>query len=132
MKYSDKLKDPRWQKKRLEIFNRDGWRCLICEESEQTLHIHHVFYNKNEEPWDTPSGFLITVCEECHTNNSCGINCDDCKEYGVNCFGNEAGTNGIRPLISSLLESVYKINTKHNSLLDKFCKARTLISLGGE
>ena len=25
MSYSDKLKDPRWQRKRLEIFERDNW-----------------------------------------------------------------------------------------------------------
>jgi len=24
--YSEKLKDPRWQKKRLEVFQRDGFR----------------------------------------------------------------------------------------------------------
>jgi hypothetical protein len=28
-KYSDKLKDPRWQKKRLQIMERDNWCCLV-------------------------------------------------------------------------------------------------------
>jgi hypothetical protein len=37
MKYSDKLKDPRWQKKRLEVFERDGWCCQCCGDSESPL-----------------------------------------------------------------------------------------------
>lgn len=28
--YAKKLMDPRWQKKRLEIFKRDGWKCQNC------------------------------------------------------------------------------------------------------
>ena len=30
MGYSEKLKDPRWQKKRLEILERDNFRCQYC------------------------------------------------------------------------------------------------------
>ncbi len=28
MTYAEQLKDPRWQKRRLEILQRDEWRCL--------------------------------------------------------------------------------------------------------
>jgi len=28
--YSKKLKDPRWQKKRLKIFKSDKFKCKIC------------------------------------------------------------------------------------------------------
>ena len=65
--YSEKLKDPRWQKKRLEILNRDGFACNICGGTEDTLHVHHAFYSKGKDPWDYPDSILTTLCEDCHT-----------------------------------------------------------------
>jgi len=66
MKYADKLKDPRWQRKRLEILSRDEFKCVWCGNGKQTLHIHHHFYNPNGNPWDVPDCELITLCEDCH------------------------------------------------------------------
>ena len=66
LSYSEKLKDPRWQKKRLQIFERDKWKCQNCGESDDTLHVHHLSYKKNIDPWDYPSTLLITLCEKCH------------------------------------------------------------------
>lgn len=65
MKYKDKLKDPRWQKKRLEILERDNWACQICGDEESTLVVHHFKYS-NCEPWDIDNEYLITYCEDCH------------------------------------------------------------------
>lgn len=62
--YSEKLKDPRWQKKRLEIFNRDNFTCRFCGETEETLNVHHLNYAN--EPWDVPNDQLLTLCENCH------------------------------------------------------------------
>ncbi len=42
MKYSEKLKDPRWQKKRLEIFQRDEFHCQQCGDGENTLCVHYL------------------------------------------------------------------------------------------
>lgn len=64
--YLDKLKDPRWQKKRLEILERDEWFCQICGNNESTLHVHHRVYIKDKEPWDYPDEYLVTLCEDCH------------------------------------------------------------------
>jgi hypothetical protein len=64
MKYSDKLKDPRWQKKRLEVFQRDEFKCVGCGDKETTLHVHHRKYKG--EPWDAPMDHLETLCEDCH------------------------------------------------------------------
>lgn len=66
MTYSEKLKDPRWQRKRLEILNRDGFTCCHCGDTESTLNIHHHYYEKKKMPWDYPDGALITLCEHCH------------------------------------------------------------------
>jgi hypothetical protein len=64
--YSDKLKDPRWQKKRLEIFQRDDWQCQLCFSREHTLVVHHRWYESGYEPWDYPDDCLVTLCENCH------------------------------------------------------------------
>ncbi len=63
--YSEKFKDPRWQKKRLEIFERDGWRCVGCGNDKETLHVHHKWYDQ-KEPWEYPDKCLVTLCEHCH------------------------------------------------------------------
>jgi hypothetical protein len=64
--YKQKLKDPRWQKVRLQILERDGWACKICGNNQQTLHVHHNKYLKKTDPWDHPSLLLATLCEDCH------------------------------------------------------------------
>ena len=66
--YSDKLKDPRWQKKRLEVLNRDNWTCQMCGNTKETLHVHHKYYEKGCEIWDDENdGGLVTLCASCHT-----------------------------------------------------------------
>jgi len=64
MKYSEKLRDPRWQKKRLEVMNRDSFTCLACGDSKSTLNVHHKYYSGN--PWDAEMDGLETLCEWCH------------------------------------------------------------------
>ena len=65
--YSKLLLDPRWQKKRLEILNRDDFTCQSCFDNEDTLHVHHCFYKKGQDPWDYPDTSLITLCKDCHS-----------------------------------------------------------------
>lgn len=65
-KYIEKLKDPRWQKKRLEVLNRDEWCCQHCYDNESTLCVHHKKYLPGKEPWDYPLEYFITLCESCH------------------------------------------------------------------
>lgn len=62
--YSEKLKHPKWQKKRLQVLNRDKFTCQECGDKESTLHVHHIAYHTN--PWDTPLNLLITLCANCH------------------------------------------------------------------
>ena len=66
MNYSDLLLNPRWQKKRLEILNRDNWTCQLCKDTEETLHVHHKLYTSFQEPWNIDNDFLITYCSTCH------------------------------------------------------------------
>lgn len=64
MTYYEKLKDPRWQKKRLEILERDFFTCQNCCSPVKELHVHHFKYGKN--PWDIDNKYLITFCKDCH------------------------------------------------------------------
>jgi len=64
--YYEKLKDPRWQKKRLEVFQRDDFCCQLCFSDENTLTVHHRYYDKDLEPWEYPLEALVTLCQDCH------------------------------------------------------------------
>ena len=66
IKYSEKLKDPRWQKVRLKILERDEWACQQCFDSSTSLVVHHLYYEQDKEPWDYPDAAFITLCERCH------------------------------------------------------------------
>ena len=70
--YVRKLKGPRWQKKRLEILNRDNFTCRLCNDTESTLHVHHKRYSAGE-PWDIPNSALVTLCESCHEAESIAL-----------------------------------------------------------
>lgn len=63
--YNEKLKDPRWQKRRLKIFERDNWTCQLCSRTDLELHVHHL-YRTTEEPWEEPDLHLLTLCKLCH------------------------------------------------------------------
>jgi 5-methylcytosine-specific restriction endonuclease McrA len=66
MTYAEKLKDPRWQKKRLEVMERDQWKCKKCNCSKSTLQVHHKTYEYGIDPWDYQDINFITLCENCH------------------------------------------------------------------
>ena len=63
-KYSEKLRSPKWQKKRLEILSRDNFTCQYCKDAETELQIHHLEYSG--EPWQVENDKLITLCKNCH------------------------------------------------------------------
>ena len=64
--YTDQLKDPRWQRKRLEVMQRADFSCEDCYSTDETLHIHHTYYEKGLLPWEYPDQSLRCLCEECH------------------------------------------------------------------
>ncbi len=66
-KYLEQYKDPRWQKLRLKIFERDKWTCRNCGNNEETLQLHHKCYYKDKNIWEYPEEELITLCEYCHS-----------------------------------------------------------------
>lgn len=66
MDYSELLRHPFWQKRRLEILQRDKFACRECTDKLSNLQIHHLYYIKDALPWEYPDEALITVCDLCH------------------------------------------------------------------
>jgi hypothetical protein len=66
MSYYEKLRDPRWQEKRLEIMKRAGFRCENCGNDKKTLHVHHGYYERGLDPWEYDNDTLWCLCEDCH------------------------------------------------------------------
>jgi hypothetical protein len=64
--YSELLKDPRWQKKRLKVLEYAQWRCQFCGSKDRTLHVHHSYYTRGKMPWQYPEGSLVALCDSCH------------------------------------------------------------------
>jgi len=66
MSYSDDLKNPLWQRKRLEIMDRDQFQCQCCFNKTRTLTVHHKWYKSELKPWEYEDDCYITMCELCH------------------------------------------------------------------
>lgn len=61
-----KYKDPRWQRKRLEVMEESDFKCENCGVNDKTLNVHHKSYKKNHAPWEYESYELECLCEDCH------------------------------------------------------------------
>lgn len=66
MTYSEQIESPHWQRKRLEILNRDNFTCVICQDKESKLHVHHGVYLKGLKAWEYEDKYLHTLCKSCH------------------------------------------------------------------
>ena len=66
MTYQEQIKHPKWQKKRLEILERDGFKCRVCKSEERQLHVHHLYYVPKMLTWEYDNEGLVTVCDEHH------------------------------------------------------------------
>jgi hypothetical protein len=101
--YSDKLKDPRWQKKRLEILQRDGWKCLGCGEDKKTLNVHHLMYIEDKEPWEYEDRYYMTLCDECHSMSHLNITTHTTREsFDIDKFVNFIEPVWIRKYVSDI------------------------------
>jgi hypothetical protein len=64
--FFEQYKSPEWQKKRLEILQRDEFTCQVCGDKESQLNVHHRIYFKDTKVWAYDNHLLITLCELCH------------------------------------------------------------------
>lgn len=132
MTYQEQLKDPRWQKKRLEIMERDEWTCQMCGDTEATLTVHHKSYKFDggfADIWDYDGGYLITLCETCHSDEEGKLTLLQDKLYYAfrRMFENADAINDLGDL-------VYTVKNKLNRRLTvkDILKVRRLILRGFE
>ena len=59
-----KLDARRWAAVRLEVFNRDGWRCRACGKPGRLEAHHEPPLRAGADPYD-PAG-IKTLCRGCH------------------------------------------------------------------
>lgn len=64
--YAEKLKMPAWQKRRLEVLQKDNWKCTVCGNDKIELQVHHLDYFPGLDPWEYPDDMLKTLCSICH------------------------------------------------------------------
>lgn len=64
--YMKLLQDPRWQKRRLSVFEQASWKCEWCGTGEVNLQVHHGYYDRGRLPWEYPDGALYCLCDNCH------------------------------------------------------------------
>jgi hypothetical protein len=67
LSYSEQLKHPNWQRKRLEAMNHYGFVCARCESTDKMLHVHHRRYVKGRMAWEYSVEELNVLCEGCHS-----------------------------------------------------------------
>jgi hypothetical protein len=65
--YSEMLKHPKWQKKRLEVLERANFECELCGDGDSTLNVHHGYYRKGNKPWEYRDESFHCLCEDCHS-----------------------------------------------------------------
>ena len=63
--FRKQLKDPRWEKRRIELLENVQWRCQLCGNQKEELHVHHSYYEKGKAPWDYPNAPQIVLCHTC-------------------------------------------------------------------
>jgi hypothetical protein len=63
--YNEQLRDPRWQRKRLEALSASDWQCSRCHNDRRTLHVHHLEY-RPVPPWEYALSELEVLCDKCH------------------------------------------------------------------
>lgn len=64
--YQRKLSNPLWQRKRLEIYQRDNFSCVKCGDNKTELQVHHKYYEKGKEPYEHEDDAMATLCANCH------------------------------------------------------------------
>jgi 5-methylcytosine-specific restriction endonuclease McrA len=60
-----KLSPDEYEELRIQVLQRDGWRCQVCG-SFRNLEVHHQVFRS--QLGDDSEVNLITLCNSCHLN----------------------------------------------------------------
>lgn len=114
MEYKEQIKSPKWQKRRLEILQRDNFTCQICGDTKSELNVHHLHYEKGKKIWEYPDSDLITLCQVCHEAEH-----DKDGEFSVDNVINELKKQNITMHEIRIFLSNMKKNIEENSFAIK-------------
>lgn len=66
--YQEKLRDSKWQERRLRLLDKAQWKCDLCdcERPSAGLQVHHPVYLTGLDPWEYPDELVTVLCEPCH------------------------------------------------------------------
>ncbi len=118
--YSKKLKDPRWQKKRLLIMKRDKFKCKYCKDDKTTLNVHHLAYT-TQDVWEELNENLITLCEPCHKLQHMAVVVDFVHDFSFDDFYNEDSfIKEFRTQLTSDTKEVYMTRSSHSFAIEFF------------
>lgn len=67
--FSEQIKHPNWQKKRLEVMGAADFECENCGAKDVTLNVHHKQYIKGRMYWEYERHELECLCEDCHKHH---------------------------------------------------------------
>lgn len=119
--YAEKLRDPRWQKKRLEVMERDHFSCIGCGNDKETLNVHHKYYVRGKEPWEYELSAFMTLCETCHEFES--VNRRTAEEKILLAFKRAGFFAGHLEELAEALETTEEWITAHDPFVSALAKA---------
>ncbi len=111
MNYTEKLKDPRWQKKRLKKLEEQDFTCEGCDSKRDMLHVHHLEYVGGRAPWEYANDELAVLCDKCHTF----VHKFDLKLYHLRVIARlrpSINMNAISEVLDTLLTIEYSVLIK--------------------
>ncbi len=71
--YWELLRDPRWQRRRLEVLQSANFTCAHCRDTTSELQVHHTHYKKGCKPWEYDGLDLVCLCKPCHEKVTQGL-----------------------------------------------------------
>ncbi len=69
VEFFQQYQHPEWQKKRLQVLERAGWKCEQCGEADKQMHVHHKRYIKGRKVWEYDLENFEALCGACHEDN---------------------------------------------------------------
>jgi hypothetical protein len=122
--YFEKLRDPRWQKMRLEVMQNKEFCCEICGDSKSTLNVHHKVYFKDRNPWEYLPQQLACLCESCHEQDHKRI--DPLKFFGSMLpLDGPRSRDCVSLVIAGILDFDYKLSLEITGYQDSKFSAKT-------
>jgi len=64
--YKEQLDSPQWQRRRLEKMQAADWKCEVCGDGKEKLHVHHRRYESGFSAWQYRDEDLQCLCATCH------------------------------------------------------------------